>query len=240
MTASRLHIFCDFDGTLALHDLGDEVFIRFAGYPAFEEYQRKLKEENLSIHAYWRGLCALLPKHLTLYDIETFALEHRLDATIHSLLAWCDSEQIAFTIVSDGFAQYIQPLLQAESMRVPVYSNRLVQRDGSIHPEFPYSDESCTCFCASCKRNTVLRSAHPESIIVYIGDGYSDFCAAQHADIIFAKKTLAAYCNKHHIPHYQFSNMDDVRRLLAKELDKPRLKQRYQAQLLRAEAYAVE
>ncbi len=236
----RLHIFCDFDGTIALHDLGDEVFIRFAGYSTFAEYQHKLKEENLPIHRYWRELCSLLPAELTLADIAHFALEHRLDPTIHPLLAWCNAEQIAFTIVSDGFAEYIRPLLQAENIDVPVYSNRLVQHDGKIQPEFPYSDESCSCFCASCKRNTVLRSAHPNSIIVYVGDGYSDFCAAQHADIVFAKKTLAAYCNKHHIPHYQFSSLNDVRRLLIKELDKPRLKQRHQAHLLRMEAYAIE
>jgi 2-hydroxy-3-keto-5-methylthiopentenyl-1-phosphate phosphatase len=238
--AHRLHIFCDFDGTLALHDLGDEVFIRFAGYPAFAQYQDKLKNNILDVKSYWRELCALLPPMLTHDEIVTFALQHRIDPTIHTLLSWCNELHLPFTIVSDGFSDYIAPLLAREHINVPVFSNHLVYEGTHIRPIFPYSDESCSCFCASCKRNTVLRSAHPEALIVYIGDGYSDFCSAEHADIIFAKKSLAAYCNKYHIPHYQFSNFADIRRILAKEYAKPRLKPRRQAQLKRMEAFMCE
>jgi 2-hydroxy-3-keto-5-methylthiopentenyl-1-phosphate phosphatase len=78
-----------------------------------------------------------------------------------------------------------------------------------------------------------LWRAAPESRIVYIGDGVSDFCPAEHADIIFAKKELAAYCNRQRLPHYPFTTLSDVARQIRLLLLRRRIRPRYQAQLRR-------
>jgi 2-hydroxy-3-keto-5-methylthiopentenyl-1-phosphate phosphatase len=45
---------------------------------------------------------------------------------------------------------------------------------------------------------------------VYIGDGYSDTCPAQQADIVFAKSSLLKFCRKHGISAIAFENFSDI------------------------------
>ncbi|MDQ1265330.1 MAG: 2-hydroxy-3-keto-5-methylthiopentenyl-phosphate phosphatase, partial [Bacteroidota bacterium] len=78
------------------------------------------------------------------------------------------------------------------------------------------------------------------TIITFIGDGYSDFCAAEHSDIIFAKKSLAANCNKNKLPHYPYSNFFDVSRIFRDIIPKGKIKARNQARQLRNRAFLNE
>ena len=38
-------------------------------------------------------------------------------------------------------------------------------------------------------------------MIVYVGDGYSDRCPVQYADIVFAKGDLQTYCQEQNISY---------------------------------------
>jgi 2-hydroxy-3-keto-5-methylthiopentenyl-1-phosphate phosphatase len=46
--------------------------------------------------------------------------------------------------------------------------------------------------------------------VVYVGDGYSDRCAAQLADRIFARAGLARYLDEHGISYEPFETLHDV------------------------------
>ena len=52
--------------------------------------------------------------------------------------------------------------------------------------------------------------AGPEYIKIYIGDGYSDFCPARHADIVFAKQTLANLCLQEDISYNDYQNFKQI------------------------------
>jgi len=52
--------------------------------------------------------------------------------------------------------------------------------------------------------------------VAFVGDGYSDACAAGEADILFAKKDLLQYCQSKNIAYNEFSNFRDVAGCLAK------------------------
>jgi len=86
----------------------------------------------------------------------------------------------------------------------------------------------------------MLVNSGPDDIIIFVGDGYSDYCAAEHADIVFAKKHLAAYCNKNRIPHYPWTSFFDVIRLLEDAEKKHNFRVRHQAFLKRKKAFEVE
>jgi len=50
--------------------------------------------------------------------------------------------------------------------------------------------------------------------VVYIGDGYSDRCAAESADRVFARRGLARWLDERGIPFEPFDDFHDVARAL--------------------------
>lgn len=240
MHTPRFSIFTDFDGTITTQDLGDRIFQVFG---KFEEFYPRLNSGELTVPEYWRLLCASLLPEARETVLRAWALEQPADPYFREFVEFCREHVLPLTVVSDGFDVYINPILEREGAGDIVrFCNRLdwSTPEEPPRPVFPGADESCTCFCASCKRNALLRTAKPETLIVYIGDGYSDFCASEHADIIFAKKALAAYCNRNRLPHYPFTTFADVLQVLRTLLIKKRLKPRHQAFLRRKEAFEVE
>lgn len=235
-----LHIFCDFDGTIALEDLGDKIFADCGA--DFENLQNQLIHNELNVPDYWRKLVASLPRHVGREEIMRRAMQEEIDVNFRSLVEFSQEHNFPLTVVSDGFEEYILPIFQRENLNsVKLFCNKLVLNEfQQLVPNFPYQAEGCSCFCASCKRNTLLQLAHPEHIIVYIGDGGSDFCPAEHADIVFAKKALLRYCSVEKIPHYPFKNLFEVVRILEKIVRENSAKPRHQAHLRRMSAFVAE
>jgi 2-hydroxy-3-keto-5-methylthiopentenyl-1-phosphate phosphatase len=235
----KFSVFVDFDGTITKKDIGDEIFKEFG---EFEPYHTLLYEEKLNISEYWHIVCSKLRANITDFDIRTYAVECETDKYFNSFAEFCRKGDIPISVVSDGFESYIIPILEREGLGwLKVLCNKLdFKKGGGAIPFFPYASESCKCACASCKRNAVLSNVPPENIIIFIGDGWSDFCAAEHADIIFAKNKLAAHCNETRIPHYPFRTFFDVERILKKIILNNDAKTRHQAQLLRKKAFEIE
>lgn len=232
-------VLCDFDGTIAYNDLGDELFRR---HGTFEPYHTELLRGDYTVAEYWRRVCATLPVGMSEAEVEAFARAEDFDPAVAALAELCGEQGWRFAVVSDGFGSYIRTVLRRAGIPdAEVYCNELLySAEKPPAPSFPRRDEACSCFVASCKRNALLAVAHPDDVIVMIGDGASDRCAAEHADIIFAKKALAAYCNEHRLPHHPWRWLSEVvyrLRLLQRSGD---LRPRHQAALRRAEAWTTE
>jgi 2,3-diketo-5-methylthio-1-phosphopentane phosphatase len=227
-----IHIFCDFDGTISGLDIGYDLFDRFG---AQEPWNTQLLEGKLDVREYWRIMAEQLREPLTDNLLDDYLRSIPLDPGFGELLELARSEGIPFTIVSDGFDLYIDRFLSLHGVAdVEVYCNHAeLTGSGRLEVSFPHAAEGCDCICATCKRNVLLWRAPPEERIIYIGDGVSDYCPAEHADIIFAKKSLAAYCNRQRLPHYPFKTLSDVARQLRLLLSRRRIRPRYQAQLRR-------
>jgi 2,3-diketo-5-methylthio-1-phosphopentane phosphatase len=236
----NISVYSDFDGTIMKKDIGDELF-KVNG--EFEPWHSMLKARELDIKDYWRTVCSKLPKNIDKKFIREFVLEYDYDPYFKVLADFCRNNGISISVISDGFKDYIDPILEKMEVldSVRTLANKLeYKEDSSIMPKYYGASESCECFCASCKRNSILVNTPPDDIIVYIGDGYSDFCGAKHADIIFAKSALSAYCNEHRIPHYNYSNFFDVYRIFSNLVANKKIKQRRQAFLLRKQAFENE
>ncbi len=234
-----LHIFCDFDGTIAGRDIGYDLFDRFGTQ---EPWHTQLLERSLGIREYWRRMASQLREPLGQQKLDAYLREIPIDPGFADLLDLVRREGIPFTVVSDGLDLYIRRYLELNGITgLDVYCNHAeLDGRGGLSIGFPYAAEGCNCVCATCKRNVVLRLAHPESRIIYIGDGISDHCPAEHADIIFAKKSLAAHCNAQRLPHYPFKTLGDVARQLRLLLERRRIKPRHQAQLRRKAVWEGE
>lgn len=239
MKERELYIYTDFDGTITQLDLGDDLFIK---HGTFEPYHSQLISGELHIAEYWKILCKSLGNEISSEFIAKYAESQPTDAYFAEFAEFCKENNFPLAVVSDGFDVYIKPVLAKLGLSdLPAYCNTMnFDEEGYAVPHYPRASESCNCLVASCKRNAILAKTPPEAVIVYIGDGYSDYCGAEHSDIIFAKKHLAAYCFKNKLPHHTFKTFFDVKQILKKLIRENRLKPRHQAFLKRKAAFEAE
>jgi 2-hydroxy-3-keto-5-methylthiopentenyl-1-phosphate phosphatase len=112
-------------------------------------------------------------------------------------------------IVSSGFHELIEPVLEREGLELEVRANRLdAYRDG-WRVRFR-SDEACPVCGEPCKRSDVAGLGD----FVYVGDGYSDRCVAEAASRVFARDGLAEYLDAKGVDFERFDDFDDIARAL--------------------------
>ncbi len=232
----QVRVFIDFDGTITRNDVGNEFF---KAHDAFEPAYSELESGSISVAEFYRRACTKLPPNLSGADIATFSSTQAVDTGLTSLVDWCHAHNISISVVSDGFVNYIAPILEPMGIRnVDVFAN--VLDAVTLRPSFPNASESCQCYCASCKRNIVITHSALDDVLVYIGDGLSDTCAASHCDVIFAKTELAAYCTAERIPHHPWRHLSDVQRILEQYHRLGNFRPRRQAVLARKRAVEAE
>jgi 2-hydroxy-3-keto-5-methylthiopentenyl-1-phosphate phosphatase len=113
-------------------------------------------------------------------------------------------------IVSSNFRQLIEPILEREGVELEVLANDVEWNPNGWRATFRNGDSCGTCG-EPCKRADLP----PNGEVVYVGDGYSDRCAAQAADRIFARDSLAHYLDEHGVSYEPFGDLHDVARSLA-------------------------
>ena len=78
---------------------------------------------------------------------------------------------------------------------------------------FPYAAGNCRAQAGHCKCQAL--SGEPEKIRILIGDGRSDFCAAETADLVVAKSALAEHCQAAGLAYIVFGNFAGATTLIA-------------------------
>jgi 2,3-diketo-5-methylthio-1-phosphopentane phosphatase len=238
-----LKIFVDFDGTITKADVGNQFFLTFGGSRC-----------QAFVDAYHAGVIGA-KECFRLEAAEITALEHdaleeflerqELTPGFEVFLEFCRASGIGVTVVSDGLDLYIRGILGRHGADgVRVFSNRADlpgTRDGgpAVRLEFPHACDECDR-CACCKRNVLLTEAGEEDVIAYVGEGFSDRCAVEYADIVFAKDDLQRYCQEKNITHYLYKDFHDVTRRLETLLRRGRLRKRRRAELKRRAAFLSE
>ncbi|MFH0988911.1 MAG: MtnX-like HAD-IB family phosphatase [bacterium] len=234
-----IRVYCDFDGTVARDDVGNRLFQNFVGPNAVEIVEGYLAGTKTARQCL-KEECEAVP-HLTPEMLEAFVAPCEIDPYFKQFVEFCSLKEIPLTIVSDGLDFYIERILNNFGLgHLQFFSNHLtfVTREGvtKIVPEFPYEDAECPD-CGNCKRNHLLTLSGDEDIIIYIGDGISDRCPAQYADVVFAKRQLIKYCQECNITYHDFTHFGDVHRRLELILQRKRLKKRREAEMARRQVF---
>lgn len=202
----------DFDGTMVLRDIGDEVMDRF-GPPGWRALDKLLGEGKISLLDMQRRLW---PEVRGREDAILAWIDERAELRpgLEGLLARAAAGEARVVVASGGFDFYIRRVLArlgrvAEG--IEVIANRGAFRDGALVVDFPHAAASCGR-CSVCKGWAIGRLAAEGFRTVFCGDGGSDCCAAGRADALFAVagSRLARYCAAQGAAHTPFTSFEEV------------------------------
>ncbi|UCF04274.1 MAG: MtnX-like HAD-IB family phosphatase [bacterium] len=215
----KVAVICDFDGTISVRDVGHHFFGAFIS----DSHGR-----SDLLHRWKIGLISSRECLVTEIDwvdasredLDNFLSNELLDPYIKDFIDFCDRRDFKTLILSDGLDYYIDKLLMKFGLGFLDYrANHLVLSNGRLAGvEFPYYDLMECTMCGNCKRYHVEQLKNEGYYTVYVGNGYSDRCPAEHADIVLAKGDLLDHCRREGQECVPFSNFRDVERELTERL----------------------
>ncbi|MDQ3162179.1 MAG: haloacid dehalogenase-like hydrolase [Actinomycetota bacterium] len=199
-----MRLVVDWDGTVTVRDSLVQVIERF-GDP---ELLRAL-EPRVGVDLTLHEEIALEFEQVTapLEEVVAWVLEHvEVRPGLSELAA-----QHAPVVISAGFCELIEPVLAREGVSLEVLANRVEARGEGWHVQF--RDEAACASCGeACKRGGLAGDPY-----VYVGDGYSDRCAALAAERVFARDGLAGYLDEQGVRYEPFRDLLDVTEALRRQ-----------------------
>jgi 2-hydroxy-3-keto-5-methylthiopentenyl-1-phosphate phosphatase len=196
-----LRLVVDWDGTVTVRDSLVQVIHEF-GDPALLAELEPRVGVDLTLHEEIALEFAALsaPRE----EVVRWVIENvEVRPGLHELAA------LEPLVISAGFHELIEPVLEREGVTLEVLANRVEARPGGWRVHF--RDEAACATCGEpCKRGSLAGEPY-----AYVGDGYSDRCAALAADRVFARDALARYLAGEGVPYEPFSDLHEVAAALA-------------------------
>jgi len=206
-------IVVDFDGTITEQDLLDEIALTFGDEDVYREVDEGLDESRLTLHEVLRR--EFEPVRAPLPEVQRWVLENvRVRPGFRDVVELARKRGWRFVIVSSGFRELIQPVLDREGLGDLELLSNSVDPDPSGWKVAFRTEAVCESCGEPCKRSTAAALADGTEL-VYVGDGYSDRCAAELADLVFARRGLARYLTERGVPFEPFDDFRSVARRLA-------------------------
>jgi 2-hydroxy-3-keto-5-methylthiopentenyl-1-phosphate phosphatase len=179
------------------------VLERFGDPDVYEEAERGL-ENGLTLREVmdfeFSGL------HAPLDEVVDWMLEHvRIRPGFREFAEAYDP-----LILSSSFDETIRPLLEREGVRLEVVANQVEARPDGWR--IRWRDETVCEHCEEMCKRAALPSDRP---VLFVGDGYSDRCAALAADRVFARDGLATYLEERRVAFEPFVGFPELARALA-------------------------
>jgi 2-hydroxy-3-keto-5-methylthiopentenyl-1-phosphate phosphatase len=187
----------DWDGTVTVRDSLVQVIHEFGDPAVLAELEPRVGVD-LTLHDEIATEFAAITAPLR--EVVAWVVEHvEVRAGLREVAA------LEPVVISAGFHELIEPVLEREGVPLEVLANRVDARPEGWRVRF--RDESACETCGEpCKRAGLAGEPY-----VYVGDGYSDRCAALAADRVFARDGLAAYLDRRGFPYEPFRDFHDLR-----------------------------
>lgn len=193
-----MRLVLDWDGTVTERDTLDLVLREFGDPEVYRQVEHELGRA-LSLHEVialeFETVTAPLP------EVEAWLVENvRVRPGFNELVT-----RRAPLVVSAGFHELIEPVLEREGVEVELVANRVDASPGGWKAVFR-DTEPCPVCGEPCKR-AALPAGEP---YVYAGDGYSDRCVALAAERVFATGSLATYLEGRGVPFEPLTDFHEL------------------------------
>jgi 2-hydroxy-3-keto-5-methylthiopentenyl-1-phosphate phosphatase len=191
-----LRLVVDWDGTVTVRDSLVQVIHAF-GDPALLAELEPRVGVDLTLHEEIAREFAAITAPLD--EVVEWVVEH---VEVRPGLA--ELSALEPLVISAGFRQLIEPVLAREGVELEVLANDVEARPAGWRVRF--RDETACAACGEpCKRGALAGEPY-----VYVGDGYSDRCAALAAARVFARDSLASYLDRQGVAYEPFADLRDV------------------------------
>jgi 2-hydroxy-3-keto-5-methylthiopentenyl-1-phosphate phosphatase len=203
-SVSPMQVILDWDGTVTVDDTLIVALREFGDWQVYLDAAADLKRGEITLHEEIRRDAESIKAPIG--EVVDWLVENlELRPGFHEL-----AEAYRPTIVSSNFRQLIEPILAREDLELEVRANSVTWEPEGWRATFRNGDACGTCG-EPCKRADLPTNGQ----IVYVGDGYSDRCAAQAADRIFARDGLALYLEEQGVSFEPFDDLHDVLQALS-------------------------
>lgn len=215
---SGIDVYVDFDGTIAPNEPTGQLFDRFAD-PAWRDIDQSRLDGHITSWEATAQNATLLRARPE--EITAFLRHFPLDPGFPAFVDLCRRNGARVTVVSGGLDVILRTVLGAAGLNLTFVANQLVWQSGNRwEARFPHRRADCrfnmgNCKCARRRRgDTVLN--------VMVGDGRSDFCIAEHCQLVIAKGALLRRCQQNGLPHIAMSGFADANAQFAQWLSNQR------------------
>ncbi len=213
ISKQKLHIFSDFDGTITNTD--SLVFLTRmlgAGESAIIEIGQQLRANTMTLRA---GISAEMGSIRASFEEARDLLlkQVKVDPDFKKFVEWCDESQIPVTVLSAGFHEFIDLFLTSEEYpTLEILASRINPQPTGW--ECIFRDDSDY---GNDKAAAIQRARASGYHTIFLGDGLSDRAAAEVADVVFAKRSLAEHCRVNSIPFTEFQTFAEVLAILVRQ-----------------------
>lgn len=202
-------VVCDFDGTITKIDTIGEFLETFADPDWHISEGQWRRGEIGSMECMSLQFSEI--KNITYSQIMDFINSREVDDYFLEFYNLAKQNGIKVVIVSDGFDFFIKPILAKVGITdMEIHTNHMEFKDGKFLMEFPNVHENCKKHSGTCKCAIVNEFKKQYDTVFYVGDGQSDYCVCNKADVLFAKHHLKDFCQKNEINHVDYKTFKDV------------------------------
>lgn len=209
------HVFVDFDGTIAPVDTTDLLLERFAD-TRWQDIEEEWKAGRI-------GSRECLVRQIDLVratpeELDDFISRIDIDPGFGAFMALCRNNNMATTVVSDGLDRTVGAVLARHGYELPFRANKLSFLGGDRwRLSFPHARSDCRALSGNCKCQ--FADAAVGHVRIVVGDGRSDYCVSEQADLVLAKGSLARHCRTLQLPHFEIASFAEATSRLAAWLD---------------------
>jgi 2-hydroxy-3-keto-5-methylthiopentenyl-1-phosphate phosphatase len=190
-----------------MSDATDTLFDRFCD-PSWRELEREWQQGlRTAQDCMARQVDALRATPEAIDDLmRTIAIDPQFPAFLDLCRRW----HLRVIVLSDGLDRVIRNVLRGAGLDLAFFANRL-QWLGADRWKlgFPFARGDCRASLGNCKCGH-RRDWQRHALEVVVGDGKSDLCIAERAQVVLAKGQLASHCRTRNIPHQPIEDFSDA------------------------------